>query len=302
MRIYPGATAAAALAALLIAGPAFAEGEDDDKGKAAEASGGELGGGVMADGAMADDGGAHDPIPLETYGDVEESDGFRFYLEAEDEGAETKAHSDYPSESKISVNLWGGTNFTGIGDFVEAQTATGGGFTVIIPERDFGDVYGFPLTFGLDINHRIRPQQEVFASFHYTYADSEEFTFVTASPPLGGLSHLRGEFSDYHQFGLDLGVRHFFDLPGGFSPYVGVRGGMRIVGDIDLDLETPGGSTAGIPQDIDFFDTTITYGVGFDVGVEYSVRPNVSLGVETGVHYMGDLNSDESLRGFDRCQ
>ncbi len=301
MRLYPGILSAA-FAAMIIAGPAYAEHQSDENTSTEKSADDDTSSQETSDLDTPD----LDISDREVIAEDEGPDGFRFYLGGDDEDVSDK-HQDgdlHGFARRLSITGYSGTNFTGFGDFVERRLLTGGGpagETLEINERDFGEVYNQPVTFGFDVAQGLHRRGEAFVSFHYTYADSQRFNFMTISPAdASGATHLNGEFSDYHEFGMDFGYRHYFNDPGGFTPYVGGRAGFKLVSDIDLDLDPVAlGLSAGALNDIDYFDTTLTYNIGFDVGVQYWVRPFISLGVETGIHYSGDLDSDEGLTGFD---
>ena len=123
-----------------------------------------------------------------------------------------------------------------------------------------------------------------------------------------GVTALTGEFSDYQEFGMDFGYRHFLTPMGGFEPWVAARIGFKAIDNIELDLQPApaalaaalgGGLTPASFDDIGFFDSTLTYNVGLDVGFQYRLRHNISLGFETGLYYSGDLDSDEDPFSFD---
>jgi hypothetical protein len=224
-----------------------------------------------------------------------------------------------PEKGQISFTPYAGTDFTIYGDFVESagMTATivapiAGTFAAAVDDQDFSDVYGQSLTVGLDGNYGVSDSGEVFVTARYTTAQGDKFRAVDFSPdrvPLIGIPGFTGldaKLDDYHEVGGSVGYRQFFATNSPFTPYISGSAGIKYIHEINVDLNATNaglfGAAPGLPalglDDMDFYGSTITYDVGLDIGFRYDVLPNVALGIETGLHFSGDLDSDDTSLAF----
>ncbi len=223
---------------------------------------------------------------------------------AAEDFVEKSALREVPAKGKFSITPMLGTDFTVGGDWVESASVSGtiGGSnvtgTLSAPFQDFGDVYDQPFSVGITFNYGLSSTAEVFGGIHSTRARSDEFDAINvdAAGTVGGTAVaastvITGEFDDYHELGIDGGYRQFFRPGKRFRPYISGSLGLKHVDYIELDLiHKPTGAKI---DDIKFYDSSVTYTLGFGLGFRYDASPNISLGLETGLKYAGDLDDDD---------
>jgi hypothetical protein len=217
-----------------------------------------------------------------------------------------------PTAGHFSLTPSAGTAFTVGGDFVKSGSVTYGGagtiggnavvgtLTVSAPSQDFSDVYDLPMELGLSGNYGITDSDEISLTPHWLHADGKTFTAGTVSAAgtingvaFAGAASFNGKLSNYSEYGLEAGYRHFFDISAsGFHPYLGAMLGAVHNNSVKLDLsETDGTAIAG---GIPFYNSGWTWDTGLQAGFRYDVNSSVALGLETGIRYTADLSSNHS--------
>ena len=164
--------------------------------------------------------------------------------------------------------------------------------------RSFNDVYDLPINIGIAGNYGLTDRDEVSARVRYMHASGKTFDALdaTAAGTINGVAFaaagsLQGQFSNYNEEGLDGEYKHFFDTEfTGFHPYLGAMLGVKHNNSIKLDLTTSAGTA--VLSGIGFFNSGWSYSAGLDTGFRYDLNSSVALGLETGVHYAGDLRQN----------
>ncbi len=200
---------------------------------------------------------------------------------------------------KIGTDLTIGGKFLNAAIISEAFTVGSVSITASISgdSQDFDDVYHTPIAGGLNLNYGLADHTEVFLGINYLTAEARAFDAATinvtgtfAGTTVSVAAPISGKFDDYHEIGLNIGARHFFNRFGALSPYVSFEGGIKRTDKIELEWSIAGETIS----DISFYDESWTPNVGLGAGISYEVRDNISVGVETGLHYDFEMNDDDT--------
>lgn len=114
---------------------------------------------------------------------------------------------------------------------------------------------------------------------------------------LGG-EPLSGALSDYKSYGAELGLRQYFAPRNGIilnsvRPYVEGRVGATKVKDINI-IGAQAGATA-LPASVPFLDGGVVPTAAALIGIETPLTRYSTIGLETGIRYHGNLDSDNSV-------
>jgi len=163
--------------------------------------------------------------------------------------------------------------------------------------QSFDDLYGAAWIHGMRFGRQAGPN-DVYLRLVHTMADGKNGRIGT----LGGYSPVFGNFGDYSDFGILVGIRREFMQPNRLHPYAGVEAGVRFVNDIDFQLSSP--DWGGIER-LRLYEDTAVFTAEFTLGLAYDVTDAFRIGVETGLRYQGALDQAditlahyEGLDGF----
>lgn len=213
-----------------------------------------------------------------------------------------------PSKGKFSLSLEGGTSFTVGGEFIRQMSSSSSmtiGSTSLTATLsndsfDFDDVFKTPEIFGLGFSYGLSESTELFGRLHHIKADAERFTVARfdISGTIGGTAVSAGEtldakFDDYKEWSITAGIRRYFNRFGSLSPFVSIEGGVGRVNELEVDIFS---RTIKI-SDVSFYSDSWIPKVGVGVGISYDVTDNISLSVESGISYEGELNADDESWG-----
>jgi hypothetical protein len=172
-----------------------------------------------------------------------------------------------------------------------------------IGSRSYDDVYGEMLAVELEGAYGLGEGRELFFALRNTTADESEIQVGTAFvPALNAELPVFGEFGEYSALSIEAGARQYFG-DGAFTPYIGARGGIIMVDEINATFTVPVPAGVGSePNDIvlsnvPFYGETTTWTIGLDAGFSYNVSETFSLGAATGLRYQAELDGDDSAIG-----
>lgn len=223
--------------------------------------------------------------------------------------AQTSSPPGLPTAGKFSIQPDIGTAFNVGGDFVKSGSQTFAVAGTVLgqalsatavfaaPKHSFGDVYDTPIQLGLGANYGLTDQDELYGRVRWLHADATSFNAMTitltgtfAGQAFAGATNITGKFTDYNEYGVDLGWRHFFNVGvAGLHPFAGVIAGIKQNEDVKLSLSA--GSTAIINK-IGFYASGISMIGGVSLGARYDVASNIAVGLETGFRYESKLQQD----------
>jgi hypothetical protein len=179
--------------------------------------------------------------------------------------------------------------------------------------RDYADLYDNGIRANLEVRYAMSEASEFFGSVSYLEAKGKEASIgcVDITATTGTCeSDLLAQFSDYKQYGLEVGYRQWLGggmMGGAIKPYFAVRGGVTRTDAISALVSTPTADLANLR----FYDETWNFMIGGDVGATVAISPNAEFGAEVGIRYvtkldrvdldlnpvgLGTLNDDEDGR------
>ena len=163
-----------------------------------------------------------------------------------------------------------------------------------IEPRDYGDIYGNAKTLGVGMAWAMGSGQ-VFGNLRTTRASGGQVQVGGAFVPLLNTTlPVYGRFGDYDALTVEGGYRQYFGN-GNARPYLAGRVGATKVDAIDATFTIPDAAIA--LNDVAFYDSGWTMGVGLDAGIDWKVSESASLGLQVGVEHHGDLSDDDSAIG-----
>ncbi len=211
-----------------------------------------------------------------------------------------------PTPGAWSGQIQAGTDFSVDGDVHGGTSApiedlgglnpdlAGVAATLEIGARSFDDIYDSGLVIDGQVAYGLSENAEVFGSLRFTaLEDGDTQVGGAVVPALDATLPVFGEFGDYEAISLEGGYRYFFGDSGStYRPYVAGRAGVVFVDSINATFTIPDADIA--IENVAFYDSTTTYTVGVDLGLLAQVSQNGSIGVETGVRLVGDLEDDDT--------
>lgn len=159
----------------------------------------------------------------------------------------------------------------------------------------YSDAFNTPVSFELATTYDLNDRTTIIGQVGYIKADGQRIQIGTVDDGGGTTEDLFGEFDDLEQLRLEGGVRRYmggFGMPGsGLRPYVGAMGGFTKTDDVTLVQ-----SSATLVDPALFTQTYIDGGwsptVAGIVGAEWAVGPKGSIGVETGIRWSDNLDTN----------
>jgi hypothetical protein len=189
-----------------------------------------------------------------------------------------------------NVTFNGGASVPTGGTFHEGGRGTVLGLPTSVDAKKTGDVFDAAVGWQAGVGYGVSRNVELFGNFAWNRAEATELSVGNVAS-----LDLRAAFDDYTSYGLDGGLRYHFAPKARISPYVAGLAGFRRVEAIAGTFSVP---AAGVTlRDTPFFDQSIVPLVGGDVGVLFGLTSIVSVGVETGLRYHGNLSDIEGLAG-----
>lgn len=125
----------------------------------------------------------------------------------------------------------------------------------------------------------------------YSKADGGNQLLVGTVSDNGVTEDLYAEFSDLEQYTVEGGLRHYMGAPTGLRPYVGATAGFVNTKDISV---TQSSATLVDPAIYtqNYVDGGWSPTASGVVGAEWAVGGRAALGVETGIRWTDDLDSN----------
>jgi len=193
-----------------------------------------------------------------------------------------------------------GTEFGIGGNIFPGEAAKASAPTLNVSELDpisYNDAFGTPITYELGATYDVGPSTTLLARVGYLEADGKRLQVGTvnngATPAV--TEDLFGEFGDLEQVRLEGGVRQYFGGLGnsatGIRPYVGATAGAVYTDDVDLvqSSDTLVSPTTFTQNYVDSGWKATASGI---IGAEWQVGSRTALGVETGIRWSDDVDSN----------
>ena len=126
-----------------------------------------------------------------------------------------------------------------------------------------------------------------------TYDSSGVFTAGASD-----VETVTAEFSDLEEWKIEGGVRQYMGYNPTFRPYVGATGGFTHNNSVDLTQTSSGGSLTAADNTQEYIDSGWRPTAAGVIGAEMAVGPRAALGVETGIRWRDNL--DTNVKSEDR--
>lgn len=192
-----------------------------------------------------------------------------------------------------------GTDFSIDGDVFPGELAKpflGGPGTVSdLPAVSYKDAYGEAAHYDLAATYDIDPSTTVLARIGYSNAEGNRLLVGQVDDGAGLTEDLYAEFGDLEQVTLEGGVRKYMgswnNRMAGIRPYVAATAGFTHNGSVDLvqSSATLVDPTLFTQEYIDAGWQPTASGV---IGAEMQVGARTALGVETGIRWSDDLDTN----------
>lgn len=173
-----------------------------------------------------------------------------------------------------------------------------------VPAISYKDAFENGVSYDIATTYDISPSTTVLARVGYTEAEGKDFDLGTATEN-GVTAPVTGRMSDLEQYTIEGGIRKYVGgLNNGYTglrPYIGVSGGFTHTNDVSVTQTSQafnGGTGASETQQyIEGGWNPTAAGV---IGAEYQVGARTAIGVETGIRWTDDL--DTNVQSDDRWQ
>ena len=198
-----------------------------------------------------------------------------------------------------TLSLWNmeggiGTEFMVGGDAITGDEAHPNNFpTTTINNVSMNDAYNPGYRAELGGSYALSPNRKLTAHGFYAQADGNDVAWGTQ-----GANTLRGTMSDYQSYGIEAGLRQYFQptrMPfvKSVRPYVEGKLGVAHLDDIRLENITESGvADPRTPTSLAFYESGWVPTAAGMVGIETPVFNRFTMGLETGIRYTGRPKSD----------
>jgi hypothetical protein len=191
--------------------------------------------------------------------------------------------------------VWGSLGFQG--DLSGAVNSSGigvvNGARAEINANTWAERYDAAIIFSVGGAYNLTPRSQVFGAMTWEQSEAD-----TTDVGLIGGRPLRGKFSDYQGWSIDVGYRHFFATAYRVTPFVSGSLGYQRVEDITLDLESGAFTASAIP----FYDDSWVASWRVGTGILYDLNDRFGLQLTVDIKYSGVLSDQAGIGtvGFER--
>ena len=172
------------------------------------------------------------------------------------------------------------------------------GFTgpvTTLNDVSMNDAYNTGYRAELGGSYAVTPNRKITGQVFYAQADGRDVLLGTQDA-----TDLRGQFSDYKSYGVEAGLRQYFqptDVPliRSVRPYVEGKLGAAHVDEIGIENMREVVPTAlNTPTSLALYEDGWVPTAAGMIGFETPVFKRMTVGVETGIRYTGRPNSDNT--------
>ncbi len=201
------------------------------------------------------------------------------------------------SLSKWSMHGAIGTDFIVGGDAITGNDTNGAVNVHQVAMKDMYDI-GYRAEGGLQ--YKLNGKQSLTLSGHYQEATGKDnVTFANNGPQNVPANIATMTMSDYKAYGFEAGLRHDLakermPLLRSVQPYLEGRLGISKTNDLTGTNVVVGGAAA---PNINLYEGRLVPTASALVGVEKPLGSHLSIGVESGIRYIGESNPDDSTTG-----
>jgi opacity protein-like surface antigen len=204
-------------------------------------------------------------------------------------GSPVQAQGQSPAmDTRWSVEFAIGWDNSISGNINSSGIGTINGQPVVITKNPYEDVYGTGLHMRFGGGYLIDEITEVRATFTLQSLDAD----LTEMGEIGS-SRLYGQYQDYQSFGLDVGLRRYFDLTTGLRAYTEATAGLAFIDETDVTLVAPGANLSGTATD--FYDRTAAFTLGANAGLMVKMAERVDVFGQLGLRWVTGMAEVDSL-------
>lgn len=193
-------------------------------------------------------------------------------------------------KGKWSLSVAAGTALELSGDVHTAGSGTVLDLATAVEARSYGDIYDPGFLGQASLGYGVSEKAEVFVRGSYYTMSSN----VVRVGNVAGLD-LFGQWSDYKEWGGDIGVRYFFNRASKAKPYLAPSVGFRSLSENPATFTVPAANVT--LADVPFYDSSTVLGAGADLGVVVDLSERVGLGFETGLRWHSKPSRRNGLAG-----
>ena len=172
------------------------------------------------------------------------------------------------------------------------------------PAISYKDAFENGVSYDLAATYDVSPSTTLLARVGYSEAEGKDFSLGEATEN-GVTAPITGRLSDMERYTVEGGIRKYV---GGFNngltglrPYVGVSGGFAHTNDITLTQTSQAfNGGAGGTETQQYVEGGWAPTAAGVIGAEYQVGARTAIGVETGIRWTDDL--DTNVPSDDRWQ
>ncbi len=201
----------------------------------------------------------------------------------------------YGGAMPFGLEIGGGTEFDLGGDIFPGEVSKpfngGPGVVSDLAPISYDDAFSQAKTLNATATYDISPSTTLLANVGYLKAEGESVHIGTVSDGAGLTEDLHAEFGDLEQVRLEGGIRQYMGAPSAFRPYVGATAGFVNTSDVTLtqSSNTLVDPNLYVQNYVDGGWTPTASGV---IGAEYAVGNRAAIGVESGIRWSDDLDSN----------
>jgi hypothetical protein len=193
-----------------------------------------------------------------------------------------KGKWSFTAHAGVDVDVAGKVHDSGKGTVLNLPTS--------VTEKSFRQIYDTPLRWRLEMGYGVSDRVELLADLLYSKVSSKQ----ARVGDVAGLD-LNAKFADYREAGLSLGARYFLKDSGALRPNVTVWATMSQLDKIPATFTVP--SARVTLADTPFYDKSIVYGGGADLGVRYRIAKHFCVAASAGLRYQSKPKGLEGLAG-----
>jgi hypothetical protein len=205
--------------------------------------------------------------------------------------AQAQAQAPAPAEDyRWSLEFAFGWDNSISGNINSSGVGTINNQAVVILKNSYEDVYGTGLHIRFGGGYMLDETSELRVTFSLQSLDAD-------LTPMGdiGVADLYGQYDDYQSFGLDVGLREYFDLNEMIHAYGEGTAGLAFIDETDVLLVAP---QANVARDAtDFYDQTAAFTLGANVGLLVDVAPQFGVFGQIGLRYVTGMSEVDGLEG-----
>ncbi len=168
---------------------------------------------------------------------------------------------------------------------------TGTGTVSDLSSIKYSDAWDNAKSADLTATYDVNANTTLLGRVGYSKADGGNQVLVGSITDAGVTEDLYAEFSDLEQYTVEGGIRHYMGAPTGLRPYVGATAGFAHTKDISLTQSSDTFVDPAIYTQ-NYVDGGWAPTASGVIGAEWAVGGRAALGVETGIRWTDDLDSN----------